>query len=166
MDQPAGVKTVGMGRDAAHGVHRDRAAGHFDVAFARPIRPRLIERNGLVESGLGKFTSNAANCFGGNTGFDCGPFRRIVRTKIAFRHQNERWHGCAPVWQPVLTRERRLRRPAHGADESARLAISAQRMPGRVAREKSVFGRTGRADHQPAGVGVAGEIVEIDALGT
>ena len=44
MDRAAGVEAVGMRRDAAHRMHRDRPAEHRLVAPSGPVGPGRIER--------------------------------------------------------------------------------------------------------------------------
>ena len=63
MNGAAGLEAVGMGGDAAHGVHRDGAAHHFLVIAAQVIRPGNIKRNLFLEGRAGKLGSNAADRF-------------------------------------------------------------------------------------------------------
>ena len=61
MQRAAGVKAVGMGADAAHGVQRDRTTHHFLMPTAQRISPGLIQRDGLVEGHIGHLSGDAAN---------------------------------------------------------------------------------------------------------
>ncbi len=58
VQRAAGLEAIGMGRDAPHGMHRDRAAHRLLVETAKVIRPRNIELNLLAEGDLGQFGGN------------------------------------------------------------------------------------------------------------
>ncbi len=49
MDCAAGMETVGMRRDAAHRMHRDRAADHLVMGAPGPVRPLHVQLDGLLE---------------------------------------------------------------------------------------------------------------------
>jgi hypothetical protein len=59
VDGAAGVEAVGMGRDAAHGMHRHRPADHALMAPALPVGPRLVDDDFLLEGGMGKLRGDA-----------------------------------------------------------------------------------------------------------
>ena len=56
-----GLKAVGMGRDAAHGMHGDGAAGHCFVGLAAEICPFLLDFKGFVEGHTGQFCGQRAD---------------------------------------------------------------------------------------------------------
>ena len=64
----AGVEAVGVGRDAAHGVHADRPADHLLVAAAGPVGPGDVERDLLLEGGVRQLGGDAADGGGGDAG--------------------------------------------------------------------------------------------------
>src|SRR5205085_1886391 len=59
MQRTAGVKSVGMRRDAAHGMHRNRPAHHGFVAAARPVGPRLRVFDRALERRVGELARDA-----------------------------------------------------------------------------------------------------------
>ena len=69
MNGAAGLKAVGMGRDAAHGMHGDRAANRLVMAAAEIIRPRNIELDLLLEGHLRQFGGDARDGLGRNAAF-------------------------------------------------------------------------------------------------
>ena len=54
VQRPAGLEAVGVGRDAAHGVHGDGAGGGGCVPLAPEVGPGARHLEGLVEGGLGE----------------------------------------------------------------------------------------------------------------
>ena len=66
------------------------------------------------------------------------------------------------VNSPAMTGEASGELASHGP---VALAVPAERMAGDVAREEPVIGAARIAHHQPGRVGVAGEEIEIDAIG-
>ena len=61
MNGAAGVEAVRMGRDAAHGMHRDRPANHPVMPAAGGVAPGDIERDGLIEGDIGKLGGDASD---------------------------------------------------------------------------------------------------------
>ena len=59
VQHPAGLEAVGMRRDAAHGVHRHRAADGLVVAAAGAVGPRNVERDLLLEGGVRQLARDA-----------------------------------------------------------------------------------------------------------
>ena len=86
MQCTAGMKAVGMGADAAHGMHRNRPAHHFLMPTAERISPGLIERDGLVEGNVSHLGRDAANAFRIQPAAFRDRFRRIFSAEVAFRH--------------------------------------------------------------------------------
>ena len=56
-----GVEAVGVGRDAAHGVHADGAADHLVVPAAVPVGPGDVEGDLLLEGGMRQLGGDAAD---------------------------------------------------------------------------------------------------------
>ena len=53
MQRAAGLETVGVRGNAAHGVDRHRSADHALVALALEIGPRLFDNDFALEGSLG-----------------------------------------------------------------------------------------------------------------
>ena len=81
------MKTVGMGRDSAHGMHRDGATNHLLMMLPAPICPRLIKGNFLLESNFGKFCCNAADSVSVDTGLVGDCIWAILIVEITFCQQ-------------------------------------------------------------------------------
>ena len=90
--------------------------------------------------------------------------RRVAQVEIAFGDELEHRHGAAAVGQPRLADDARLDPRTHTARQTSR-AVEHQRFARVVAREQPIVGGARRLDHQPGGIGVAAEIVEIDLVG-
>ena len=60
MNRAAGLEAVGMGGDAAHGVHGDGAAHHLLMIAAEMVRPRNVERDLLLEGACGRVRRRCA----------------------------------------------------------------------------------------------------------
>ena len=65
VQRAAGLEAVGMGRDAAHRVHRHRAADHLSCR-GRPSRSRAIGTRSLVEGDLRQFGGDPPDGRGGD----------------------------------------------------------------------------------------------------
>jgi hypothetical protein len=91
----AGVEAVGVGRDAAHRVHRDRAAAHGGVAAAGPVGPGDGELDRLVEGDVGELGGEAADGVGGNAAGRGDGVGGVARVEVALGDQLEDRHGVA-----------------------------------------------------------------------
>ena len=72
-----GVEAVGVGRDAAHGVHADGAADHLVVAAPGPVGPGDVERDLLLEGRMRQLGGDAADGGGGDARLLLGALRRV-----------------------------------------------------------------------------------------
>ena len=165
VDGAAGVEAVGVGGDAAHGVDGDRASGHGLVLPPGPVGPRHRQGHLALEGGLGQFRCDAPDGAGRNAGDGFRRFRRIGRIEIALGHELKRGHRPAPVVQRHLAHQLRRNPRQQGVRHLAGIAVPAQRLAFRPAREQTVFSAVGIADHQPRQVGVADDEIEVDAVG-
>ena len=165
MDRAAGVKSVRMGRDATHRVHRDGAADHLVLLAPGPVGPFDVEHDFLVERGLGQFGGDAPDMVGGDAGPQSRHLGTVSRIHIAVGHDLERRHGFAPVDQGKLADHRRGDARQSCIGDLAGILVPAQRLAVGPAGEQSVIGGAGIADHQPRRIGVAHQIVEIDLVG-
>ncbi len=161
VQRAAGVKAVGMGRDAAHGVHGDRPADHALVAPAEAVGPRLLDDDLLLEGRLGQFRGDPADSRGVDAAGGRHLLGRIGRVEITFREQAEDGYGTTAVRQVHRLLECRPRLRVVMTARRPALPVPDHRLAVFVAQEQAVVVSL-RADHQPGGVGVAGHIVEID----
>ena len=95
----AGLEAVGVGRDAAHGVERHRAADEARVPPPRPVGPRGFDGDAAFERRLRELPRDAADAAGGDAGTRRRPLRRPGRVEIALRNQLEDGAGAAAVGQ-------------------------------------------------------------------
>ena len=165
VDGAAGVEPIGMCRDAAHRMHRHRPAGHRCVPPPRRIGPRLVQLDRLVERNVGQFAGDAAD----RRRRDAAGFRHhigsIAAVEIALSKQMEHRQRAAPVGERDLAGDLRLHPRRVGIDRGGRDAIPGQRPAIRVARDQAIIGAARIAYHQPGGVGVAGQEIQVDAVG-
>ena len=164
MQRPAGLKPIGMGRDAAHGVKRDRAACHRLVMLAPEVGPFVLKLNGFVKGDAGQFGRNGADARGGDAAAVCYGFGGIFLTKVLLGH---------------LVKDRAVRNArrsvgggkvgAHAGlikgGEFAGLAVDHQRLAVLIAQLQAILRRFRVAVQQHWRVGVAREVVQIYASG-
>lgn len=165
MNQPAGMKPVGMGRNAAHGMHRNRPPGGFFVNAPRPIRPGDIERDAFLKGRVRKFGGDSSDGRGGNAGHERGLFRGIIFAKETPRQMLERGRGRASIGQGEIPHESGRNAGAVGVDECSRGFIEGERIAIFVTGKQAVVIGGGVADDKPMRVCVTDEIVEIDFFG-
>ena len=166
VQRAAGVEAVAVRGDAAHRVHRHRPAGHLRVLAAVRVGPGDRQLQRIVERGRGQFAGDAADA--------CRPECRSVRrprpANIADRDSARRRGGrrgvalrpSASVNSPTTTGETPV---ALASAAAFGVAVPAQRRAVGVAREQAVIGRARVVDHQPVRVGVAHQVVQVDAVG-
>ncbi len=135
MQDAAGVETVRVGRDAAHGMHADRPADHLVVAAAGPVRPRDVEHDLFLEGGVRQLGGDAADAVGGDTRLLLDLLRRILRGEKPLGQQLEYRHRLAAVGERERSRQRRLQRRGQGVNQLARGLVVRQRLAVGVARE-------------------------------
>ena len=154
-----------MGRDAAHGVQRDRPADHFFMPAARPVGPGDVEHDLFFEGGVRQLGGDAPDRRGRHADFGRHRLGVVARVEIAFGEQLEDRHGGSAISQ--LDRADQGRRDVGGQRVGKRLlaAVPAQRVAVGVAREQAVVGRARILDDQPGRVGVARQEGEIDLVG-
>ena len=87
MKRAAGLKAVGMCRDAAHGVEADRPPDHLVMPFAAEISPRLVDLKSLVKRDAGQLCRDRTDTVGGNTTALCHGFGGVVVSQIPLCHQ-------------------------------------------------------------------------------
>ena len=159
------MEAVGVGRDAAHGVHADGPADHLVVAPAGPIRPGDVERDLLFEGGVRQLGGDAAHRGGGDAGLLLGALGGVGVGQEALGEQLEYRNCLAAVGQPESAGERGRQITEQAAGELAGGLVVHQRSAGRIAGEQAIVGRARGANDQPGRVGVANQVVEIDLLG-
>ena len=106
MQRAAGLEAVGMGRDAAHRMQRDRAAAHRLVTPPGPVGPRHRELDLLLEGGVGDLGGEPPDRLGRDAAGLGDRFGRIARVEIALGDELEHRHGAAAVGQHGLADER------------------------------------------------------------
>ena len=165
MQHAGGVEAVGVGGDAAHGVHADGAADHLVVAAAEPVGPGNVEGDLLLEGGMRQLGGDAADGGGGDAGRLRDLLGRVLGAEEPLGQQLEHRHRVAPVGQAERARQGRRQIGDEAARERAGLLVVHQRHALVVAGEQAVVGGAGCLDHQPGRVGVAHEVLDIDLLG-
>ena len=165
VQRAAGVEAVAVRADAAHRVHRDRAADHLGVLAAVRVGPRDRQRDGMVERGFGQFARDPADGVGGDPAAFADRVGRVLRVEVAFGDEVERRHRGAAIGQRDLADDRRRHVDAVRVGGGVGGAVEAQRLAVGIAREQAVVGAAGIAHHQPVRVGVAHQVVEVDAVG-
>ena len=119
MQHPAGLEAVGMGRDAAHGVHRHRAADCFLVAPACGLGPRHVERDLLLESGVRELARDAPDRLDRDAEAAATLSGLYSSREKALRDQREARPRVASVGQ--------LERPTSAGEMSVRVASASRR---------------------------------------
>ena len=135
----AGVEAVGVGRDAAHGVHADGAADHLVVAAAEPVGPGDVEGDLLLEGGVRQLGGDAADGGGGDARLLLGALGRIRRRRGTARR-------AAGTPAPPRARRRGGRcRTSTGATSAPQAARERARLSCRAPADcRRRRGRTGR----------------------
>ena len=164
MQGAAGLEPVRVGGDPAHCVQRDRSATHRLVAPPRPVGPRHRELDFLLEGGTSHLGSQPANGRGRNAAGLGDGFRCVTRVEITLGHQLKDRDRAPAIGQHRVADEAGRNSGRHTAGERSR-RFEDQRLAGLVAGEEPVIRRPRRLDHQPAGVGIAAQIVDIDPVG-
>lgn len=99
MNGAAGLIAVGVGRYAAHRMHRHRPADHFVVTAPLPIGPGLIDHHFLFEGGLRQFGGDAADGRGADAGRPGHRIGAVFGIQIAFGKQMKHRPRPAPAGQ-------------------------------------------------------------------
>ena len=96
VNDPAGVETVGMRRNPAHGVHGNRPPGDRLVLASGPVGPFLLDGDFLLKGSLGNFGGNPLDRLGRQPDFIGHAFRAIFLIKETFcDHRHDR-HDLIP----------------------------------------------------------------------
>ncbi len=159
-----GLEAVGVGRDAAHGVHGHGAADHLLVLFAFPVGPRDVEGDFFLESHASQLCGDGADTVGGDAhtlghgiggvfvgqvflgeNFESGAALHAVH----FDHAAHGGLGTGGFIGHGL---------AGGAVPDQLLAVC-------VAHKQAVLVRALNLIHEERHVGVADQVVEIDLAG-
>ena len=133
------------------------------VPLAVDVGPRLVDRDRLVEGDTPDLRGQTANHRGIDAGLRGDGLRRVSGVEVLFRQQLERRDGEAPFPDLVAPRKRRARAFGCGRDGAFGHGFPDERRAVGIAREKPVLGGSRRIDDQPGGVGVADEVVDVDA---
>jgi hypothetical protein len=102
MNGAAGMEAVGMGGDAAHGMHADRAADEAVMDASGPIGPALPDLDLLVEGRVRQFGGDPLDGRGGHARLLGHRLRRVFRIQVALGHQIKRRPRLAAVRQHEL----------------------------------------------------------------
>ncbi len=165
MQRAAGLEAVGMGRDAAHRMHADRAPDHLLMAPAGRVGPGLVQHHRAGERDLRQLGRDPPDRRRRDPGRPCHRVGTVGGVEVALGQQLEHRPRVPLARQrdPALEVRPRVR-IVRRADPLPR-PVPAQRLAGAVAQDQAVVGAARVADHEPRGVGVAGQVVEIDAAG-
>ena len=161
----AGMEAVGMGGDAAHGMHGDGAADHLLVPPSGPVGPGYVEGDFLLEGGMGDLGSEPLDCRGIEASLFGNGIRRIGWVEIPFGQQFEGRNGFPAVRQDMFAGEIRRNVCFQRGDHCAAALVEGERAALGIAGEQAVIGGARILDHQPGRVRVAHQIVQIDFAG-
>ena len=150
MQRAARVESVRMRRDAAHRVHRDRAADHFGVLAAVRVGPALRQADLLVERGFGELAREAADRVGG----DAAGFRdrvgRVFVGEVAFGEELECGNRRAAVGQRVFADDERRDVGDRDSVDDTNHALHRRSQAGERAAHRARFRpRRARSIHRP-----------------
>ena len=165
MDHPAGLEAVRMRRNPAHCVHRNRATDHLVMLAPGPVGPRLIKDDLFLEGDMGKFGGDLADLRGRDAGGLFDRLGAVLIAEVAFGHQLEHRARLAAIGQRVGACQSWFDVRQFARGQRAFVRIPDQRIVVVVSRNQAVVGVARRINHQPAGVCVAHEVVEVDLLG-
>ena len=164
MQGAAGLEAVGVRRDAAHRVHRHRAAGHGRVALAAEVGPGAGKRDRALEGDLGELGGEAADGVGRDAagrGDGLGG-ERGVEVGVGDQLEHRLGMGGAEV---EAAGERGLQARRVGGRGAMLLAVPGERTAAAVAQDGAVAGRARVAVDEMGGVGPAQQVVEVDLAG-
>ena len=118
VDRAAGVETVGVGRDATHGVHRHGAASHRLVLRAVAVGPFDGQFERLLEGGMGQFARQPDDRRRLDAAGARGLLGSVVVRQIALCNELEGGYGSTRrlARQLDLAMECRLRHLVDGRD--------------------------------------------------
>ncbi len=158
-----GMEAVGMGGNAAHGVHGDGPPDDMGVTAPCPVGPRLLDANLFLEGGIGQFTRDPADMVGGNPGAGgshlgaVGGLHAAAREQLVSRPRHDAFFDLDRAGQPDADiGPKRIGGLAGTPVDGERVAVG-------IAGEAAVIGVLGGVDHQPWRVGIARQPVVIDA---
>ena len=167
MQRAGCLEAIGMCGNAAHCMHRNRAADDLVVTLARHVGPGLVDNNFFFKRDAGDFGGQIADRLCGNAGLAGNRFRRVIGHKIFLRHQFQHWHSlftgtnCTAIRQSDRTGHARCdifclgRLHRAVGDQHQRGAVA-------IARNQTMILVAQGLHHQPGGVGIAIEIIQID----
>ena len=155
MQRAGGLKAVGMGRNAAHGVERHGAAQHGVVGITAKICPRLFDFNRLVKGHIGQFRRQCADACGGDAAPLGHSLGRVFGGKVAFGHVLKHSAVALPFGPQI-----RLHAFAIPRGRRACALINHKGLAFGVLQDQALFRAFGLV-HQQRRVGPAREILQI-----
>jgi hypothetical protein len=164
MDGAANVEAVRMGRDAAHGMHRDRASAHTLVVHPMAIGRRDRKLDCLLERHLGELSRNPPDGGGRDAAARGDRIGCIGLVEIALRNERKDRHARAPV-DHMAAGEGRTDIGRAGVHRAPGNAIPSQRRACAIAQHESIVRGAGFADDQDRRIGMGYQIIEVDAAG-
>ena len=155
MQAAAGLKAIGMGRYATHGVKGHRAANHLIMLIAAEIGPGLVKLEGLIKGNAGQICSDGPDPICGNPAALRHVFRRIVIRQITLgqmlEHRAMPFIGGGQIWRDALgVKGHRL---SAFAVNNQQLAI--------CAAQQHAFVRPLGAVHQCRRIGQLSKVIQI-----
>ena len=154
VQRAAGLEAVGVGRDAAHGVHRHRPAEEAGMLLAACIGPGLLDEHRPLERDMADLGGDPPDRLGRDAAALGHGFRRVARVAVALGQQREHRQRAPAVGQVSCCRPScglgRRSRPA------ARCRVGASTTSGRPCSSRANRPSSavpGASIDQPAGVG-------------
>ena len=160
------MEAVGVGSDAAHRVHGDRAADDLVMLAAPHVGPLDGQLDGLFECHVRHFQRDAFDGLGRQAAFQRDVLRRIALVEIALDHDRHHGLDTTSVGRDILAEQRRGDVAVEAVAEGFLVDIPDQGMVVLAAQEQAVAQLSRRLHHQPGGVGVTHQefVVEFFVL--
>ena len=167
MQRPAGMKPVGVRRYAPHGVKADGPADHVIMLPTSEIRPRQIDSDFFLERGMGQLGSQAPDRI------RCKP--GLVPRQPRARRPDQ--GNAAPMSSNAGTRSapigQRFRAPisagigvfVESRPDPSRVLSQHCALPPSSRTNRPSSARSFVLDHEPPGVRVPSQVVEVDLIG-
>ena len=160
----AGVKTVRVSSDAAHRVHRHRAANHL-VVFATPaVGPLNIQLDSFLECYVRHLQRHTFDGFCRHATFFRHVLGRVTLIQVTLGGQAHYRAYRTPIGCNEIAEQRGRNVLAQPVDEGLLLDVPHQRIACLVAQEQAIACLARGVHHQPGRVGVTNQKIPVEQL--